>query len=65
MKNMKLDWRERWFAPLYGAGGIRPQQEGLPEIIYAPTLEHGFKLARTMWPTASGWTCKGEVKAGS
>ena len=40
-----------------GSPGLMMQ--GFPDVIYAPTLEYAFKLARIHWPSADGWTCLG------
>jgi len=54
-------WLYLWFAPLYGAGGIKAQAQGMPDSFLCPDLDAGFRLARAMWPGATGWTCLGPV----
>jgi len=64
MLRRKMDddgWILVWMSPLYGAGGVRGQQRGFAEKIYAPDLEQAFAQARTRWPSAHGWECLGRV----
>ncbi len=51
--NEHANWMGRWMTPIYGT------HRGFPQVIYAPTLEYAFRLARVQWPTADGWVCDG------
>jgi hypothetical protein len=48
-------WTTRRMAPINERGAY-----GQPEPIYAPDLAAAFALARSKWPTASGWACLGD-----
>lgn len=55
-----IPYRSWWFAPIFG----RPEgkwAEGCPDVIVAFDIEHAFRVARTHWPTAEGWICRGRV----
>lgn len=59
--NSSVTWNTWWMQPAFGEGGVRPQNWGTPQHVYAPDLEYAFKMARTMWPTANSWRCLGAV----
>lgn len=52
------NWDTWLMQPGYGPRG---NAWGMPEPVYAPNLEHAFKLARSFWPTAQSWRCLGAV----